>query len=875
MRPLRIALARLRALFRHDATVDEIREELRIHVEMRADEYAQRGLDPGTARQAALRRFGNLAVIQDRGYDERGGGVMETVLQDAKYSLRQLRRQPSFSILAGLTLTLAIGLSTALFSVIDAALLRPLPYPNPEQLVTVSIEEADRYGELSHFAPSMEDIRLWRAVPGIISHAGMGRVARFASVATGGMIVDAGTPKRAVIGEASEGFLETYGLTPVLGRGFTVDDTREGAPAVALLGHAFWQRELGGDRDVVGREIRLQNNPLTIIGILPAGFYQTTAIWTARQYGAGMVTNRGSGASVIARLRPGVTLTQARAALDAVTPRKPMMGPKAPPARVAIESMYDDETSQFGSTINTLALSVGLILLIACVNVAGLLLARGATRHGELAIRAAIGAGRGRLVRQLLTESLLLALGGAVAGVLVAYVALDSLVALVPLSLPANSPVAINATVLAFALGLTLVTALLFGLLPALKLSRTSSAIGAMLAAGGRGGVPLSKRAGQWLIGVEVALALVLMTGAGLVLRSFAKLVSIDVGFEAERLLALEVEPLDQNAVVRSDYYVSLADAIRRLPEVASAGAIEQLGLTGGGRFGATKTDTGRDFSGMMRTVLPGYHEAMGVRPLAGRLLEDADRAAPDVALVNASAAQQYFDGNAVGHTLQLGMKNARYLRIVGIVPDIRHSGPMRRARPEMYLLPANETTGSDATLAIVMRLREGAALSNDRLKQTAESLGPRVLVGRVRPAADVLSEQVMRPRHRMLLLTMLGVFGLLLTLVGIFSMTAYAVARRTREIGVRVAFGARPAQVVNAIILDAVKPVAFGLAAGLAGTYYATRIIASFLFETQPHDPPTLAAVVIVLAAAAGLAAWLPARRAVAVDPVAALRAE
>jgi predicted permease len=873
---LRIAMARLRALFRHDATADEIGEELRFHVDMRADEYARRGLDATTARRAALRRFGNLAAIQDRGYDVRGGGKMETVLQDVKYSWRQLRRQPSFSILAGLTLTLGIGLSTALFSVIDAALLRPLPYPNPEQLVTIDIEQTSRGGTPMRLAPSIADIRMWRTLPTVVAQAGIGRVARFSSVTTGGLIVDAGAPYRVAVGEASEGFLETYGITPILGRGFEVEDTREGAPGIALLGHAFWQREFGGDRTVLGRQISIQGTPVTIVGVLPAGFYPRTGIWTAQQFTADQLSNRGSGASVIARLRPGVTLTQARAALDTVLPRSPVRDPKTPSERVAIDSMYDDETSQFGPTLNTLVLSVGLILLIACVNVAGLLLARGATRHGELGIRAAIGAGRGRLVRQLLTESLLLAFFGAAGGVLCAYVALDSLVALIPLRLPANSPAAINGAVLAFALGLTLVTALLFGLLPALKLSRRSVTIGTVLAGGGRGGALLSKKTGQWLIGIEVALALVLMAGAGLVLRSFVKLVSVDVGFDADRLVTLEAEPLDQNAAVRRDYYVSLADALRGLPEVASIGAIEQLAVAGGGRYGFTKADTGASISGPMRTVLPGYHEAMGVRALAGRLLADGDRAAADVVLINASASQRYFDGKAVGHTIQVGMKDARYLRIIGVVPDIRHGGPLGRVQPEMYLLPnPNETQAAEPTLAMVIRLREGASLSSVQLKHTAESLGPRVLVGRVRPASDILGEQVMRPRHRMLLLTMLGVFGLLLTLVGIFSMTAYAVARRTREIGLRVAFGARPAQVVHAIVLDAAKPVAVGVAVGLAGAYYATRIITSFLFETAPHDPPTLAAVVIVLAATACAAAWLPARGAVAVDPVAALRAD
>jgi predicted permease len=871
MLAIRIGIARLRALFRRDATSDEISEELRFHVAMRADEYARHGLDADAARRAALQRFGNLAVIQDRGYDVRGGGLMETILQDVKYAIRQLGRQPAFSILAGLTLALGIGVSTALFSVIDAALLRPLPYPHPEQLVTLTVEETDPKGKPSRYAPSMDDIRTWRGLNKVLSHAGMGRVSGFVP-----LVVDTGTPQRLTVAEASEDFLETYGITPVLGRTIQADDTRAGAQAVALLGHAFWQREFGADRGVLGRALRIQNEPVTIVGVLPAGFYQETAVWRAKQFTGDVLDRRGSGTPVIARLRPGVTLTQVRAALDAVTAPGRIHARTPGPARVVIESMYDDETNQFGATIQTLSLAVGLILAIACVNVAGLMLARGATRHVELAIRAAIGAGRGRLVRQLLTESLVLALTGAFAGVLLAYASLDSLVALIPLSLPANSPVEINAKVLGFALGLTVLTALLFGLMPALKLARAPKMISTMLAVGGRSGAPLSKRAGQWLIGVEVALALVLMTGAGLIVRSFTKLAAVDLGFNAANVLTLEVEPLEQIASLRRGYYDALTEALRRLPEVASAGAIDHLGLTGGGMFSFPKADTGANIAGPQRIVLPGYHEAMGVRPLAGRLLEDADRLTADAVLVNAASSQQYFGGNAVGHTLQLGYKNPRVMRIVGVVPNLRHGGPQGRVEPEMYTLPdPNDPDAASMQLAMVMRLRDGASLSLDRLKQTAESLGPRVLVGRARPAEAVVSQLVAKPRHRMLLLTMLGVFGLLLTLVGIFSMTAYAVARRTREIGVRVAFGARPGQVVGVMIRDAAWPVAFGLLAGLAGTYYATRLITSFLFQTEPYDPATLVGVVMVLGVAAGLAAWLPARRAAAVDPVLALRAE
>ena len=796
--------------------------------------------------------------------------MIETVLQDVKYGLRQLRQHPSFSIVAVLTLSLGIGLSTTMFSVIDAALLRPLPYPNPEELVTLTVEVKEAGGKPGRYGPSMADIRIWRTLSAIVSHAGMGRVSGFVP-----LIVEAGAPQRLTVAEASEDFLETYGIKPILGRGIHLDDTHEGAPPVALLGHAFWQRDFGGDPDVLGRTIRIQNRPVTIVGVLPAGFYSETAVWQARQFAAARLERRGSGTPVVARLRPGVTPAQAAVALDAVTPPS-TSGPTPFPARVVIESMYEDETGQFGATIRTLSMAVGLVLVLACVNVAGLMLARGATRDVELAIRASIGAGRGRLVRQLLTESLVLALAGALTGMLLAYAALDSLVALIPLTLPANSPVAINATVLAFAVGLTVVTAVLLGLVPALKLSRAPKMISTMLAVGGRSGAPLSKRAGQWLIAIEVTLAFVLMTGSGLILRSFARLVSVDLGFDDANVLTLEVEPLDQSAAIRREYYVSLADSLRRLPEVVSAGAMDWLALTGGGTFMFPTADTGASIQGPQHIVLPGFLEAIGVRPLAGRLVEDADRATGEAVVVNTAVAQQYFAGNAVGHTLRTRGNDPRQWRIVGVVPNIRHGGPERRVQPEMYVLPdprAPET--SSIKLAMVMRLREGATLPVDRLKQIAEAVGPRVLVGRARPAADLVGEQVAKPRHRMLLLTLLGAFGLLLTLVGIFSMTAYAVARRTREIGIRVAFGARPGQVVGVMIRDAVWPVAIGLLAGSAAAHYATRIIRSFLFQTMPHDPATLAGVAALLGVAACLAAWLPARRAASVDPISALRAE
>ena len=464
-------------------------------------------------------------------------------------------------------------------------------------------------------------------------------------------------------------------------------------------------------------------------------------------------------------------------------------------------------------------------------------------------------------------------------GLVLAYVSLDSLTAWIPLRLPANSPPSINGAVLAFSLALTVVTSVLFGAIPALKLSRPRSNLSSLLAAGGRtGGGHLSRRAGQRLIGVEVALALVLLAGAGLVVKSFAKLMSVDLGFDSGQVLALEVEPLDQTPAVRDVYYRGLVQAIRGMPDVAAAGALSQLALTGGSSYGQLNTDSGTSIFGPMRPVLPGYFEALGVQPRVGRLPQDADVAAGGAAVVNTMLADQFFGGAAVGHALVVGEPpHARTLRIVGMVADLKLGGPRSRVEPTAFLTPdpKDDDEGPLTSMAILIRPREGVSISLDRLKQVADAIGPRVLVGRLRPLSEILGQSVAAPRHRMLLLALLGGFGLLLTLVGIFSMTAYAVSRRTREIGVRIAFGARAGDVVLTIVRDAIWPVAIGLALGLAGAYYGTRVIASFLYETTPHDPATLAAVVVVLGVAAVLAAWLPARRAATVDPVLALRAE
>ena len=870
---LRFLLARCRALVRRDVVAGEIRDEMEFHLQMRAEEFERRGLTKDEASRAAARLFGNLAVMQDRGYDVRGGGFMETVLQDVRYGVRLLLVHRAFALIAILTLAVGIGASTALFSVIESALLRPLPYPHPEELVSLQVRETHN-GKSFAVAPSVPDIRAWRESGRIFTHVGTGRVSGFLP-----RVVDAGVPERLVVGDVSEDFLEAYGITPLIGRGIQSEDLRAGAPPVALLGHAYWQSHFGGSADVLGRAIQVApavgagpdatKVSATIVGVLPAGFYRDTAVWVP--IAASQTKSRGSGTPVMGRLRPGVTFSQAERELTNIAMRLPATSGPGANIHVELTSMYEDATSGSGKTITPLASAVGLILLIACVNVAGLLLARGAIREPELAVRASIGAGRGRLVRQLLTESLILSCAGGLVGLLLAWASLDALVAIIPLSLPANSPAALNLPVLAFTALLSVLSAGVFGLVPALKISHAQ--IGAQLAtASRRHGSALSRRGGQLLIAAEVALAVVLLAGAGLMVRSFARLAAVDVGFDPRAIVTMEVEPLDLTASVRHQYYSALLDAVRALPEVATAGAIDYLPLRDGFSVSFIKGDF--DTNVVMKQIMPGYFEAIGQPLRLGRLPTESDRTGTEhVVLINEDTARRFFPGSSpVGRFLEVAYEPPR--RIIGVVGNVRHNGPESVPKPEVYSLYGQSALATQP-LRIVLRPRSSGVVSGDRLRQMAQAIGPKVLIGRIRSGAEDFDQAVVTPRHRTLLLSLLGGLGMLLTLVGIFSMTAYAVTRRTQEIGIRMAFGASPADVVRTMVRDAAWPAVLGLFVGIAAAFYATRIVASFLFNTTPHDPATFAAVAMLMSGAALVAAWLPARRAARVDPVIALRAE
>jgi predicted permease len=861
MNALRVFLSRLRGAVRGRSLDCDLQEQIDAHLAEAASEYKQQGLSHEEARRAALRSFGGVAQAQEVHRDMRSFAWLEDARRDMRYALRALQRTPGFAAVAVLTTALAIGAATAIFSVIDATLLRPVPYEKPEEIVTAVVGATFDRG----LGPSATDIERWRTATGVFARIGIGRETGY-----GPVIVDAGAPERLTVGTASEDFLEVFGIVPILGRGITADDRRPGSPLVVLLGHKYWQTRLNGAWDVLGRSIRVDNDRATIVGVLPAGFYAETMVWRPHVVRPGMHAMRGTGSSVYGRLRSGLDIDAAARELTAQ-----VSGVEQKPLRVWLTSLYDDTTSDYGRTIAVLSGAVALIVLIACVNVAALLLARGATRHPELAIRKCIGASRGRLVRQLLAESVVLAAAGGIAGVALAFLTLNAIVGLIPLRLPANVTPAINAQVLAFALVLSVITSIAFGLAPALKLSRAS--VSTHIVAGRmRHGSALTRRGGQLVIAVEVAMALMLVTGAALMIRSFSKILAIDVGFEPRAIVTMELVPVAGNPAAHDAYYRALLQNVRQIPGVAAAGAAERAPLDGSGSY-TSATAKGRSTSIARRSVMPGYFEAIGLPLRQGRFPTDADYlGGVPSAVLSESAARAIFPGeSAVGQQFNLQKKT---WTVVGVVGDARNKSPLPQEfpRPDLYLAhKPEEPSSSGAGLTVVVRPAGRIPQLAEQLRHATHAVGPSVIVERIRRGRDWFDDRVATPRQQTAILSLLGGLGLLLTLVGIFGTTAYAVARRTQEVGIRMALGARPGRMVAAIVRDAAWPVALGIMIGVAGAAAITRLIASFLFETEPTDPPTFVAAVIALAVTALVAAWIPARRAAHIDPVKALRAE
>jgi putative ABC transport system permease protein len=866
----------------------DIDEELQFHIDKVAQELAGDGWPPEAARVEAVRRFGDVEETRkvccalDRGKEKqmRWKQALEAIGQDLRFAGRQLWKSPGFTLIVVLTLALAVGATTSIFSVVDAVLLQPLPFPQPERLVRVFPMYKDGHREVFS-PPNFTD---WSAASRTITAAAAFNDGTVNLSGTGG------EPERLSGAFVGSRFFSILGVRPRAGRWFTPGEDRPGAPRVAVISEELWRRRFGESRGALGRSIALNGQPYTVIGVvarndeLPA----KTDVWMPLVFAEGQMKSRGAYyLDAIARLAPEATLDKARSEAAVIGKRLETQYPEANAGYgLSLAPLQELMVGDVRAPLLVLLGAVLAVLLIACVNVANLLLVRAAAREGEVAIRTALGAGRSRIIRQLLTESLVLALAGGAAGAALAVWVTKGLVALAPPQTPRLGEVGLHAPVLLFALAITLVTGVLFGLAPAVQASRPDL-VGALKEAvrGSRGRA--ASRARNVLVIVEVALAVVLLAGAGLLLRSFARLQDVALGFRPQQAVTFRLSLPD--AQYQEDPQVGafvdgLVQRMQRLPGVTSAaagayampldGAVFTLSFTVEGRPPAPP---GQEAATRVGVVTPDFFRTLGVPVLRGRAFTDRDRAgAPQVVLLNEAAARRYFPGeDPMGKRVKLGWShngNRRGGEVVGIVGDYRQGTLDKEAEPQMFL-PYGQAPIQE--MSVVLRTASGSPAVAGTARGAVRELDPSLPLFGFKTLQDLVAGSASQAKFYMLLLGGFAAIALVLAAVGIYGVIAYAVRQRTQEIGIRMALGATRPRVQRMVVRQGLILAALGAVAGLAAALFATRWMRSLLYEVSAADPAIYLAVPLVLVAVAALASWVPARRAAQTEPQLAIRGE
>jgi len=874
---MRALLSRLAGLVRRRHGDDDLDEEVRFHLDMLADEFVRRGMTADEARLHARRHFGGTIQMKEAYREQRGLPAVETFVQDLRYGLRTLARTPGFTLAALFTLALGIGANSAIFSVVYAVLLRPLPYPEPDRLVQMVTKTRDFEGigltgaQYLAFRDNFRNLEALAATSG----AGSFNMINGASAEfVGGIYV-------------SKEYFTVYGVTPAYGRPFTEDEDRAGGPDVAILSHALWQRQFGSDPAAVGRAILLGDRPVMIAGVMPASFEDRTDSDLFLPLRPSM-TGRGSGSNytVVGRLRPGVSIDQATAETDAVHVAVRGEWPLPDETTYAFRPLQGTQASSVRPALLMMLGAVGMLLLIACANTASLLLARASGRGREMAVRAALGAGRIRIARQLLTESVVLSVGGGLLGALLAYWAVPALVALTPPAYLVTADVRVDSTVLLATMGLSVATGLLFGLAPALSLSR-QDLTDAFRSDGGR--TTASRRSGmlrKTLVVGEVALCMLLLVGAGLLIQTFLRLRAADPGFDPTGVLTARMSLQGERYAKPEDlnrFYGEGLERIRRLPGVRSAAAVNGVPIERGLNLNVDVLDGPKEVIDAVtdwRYATSEYFETMGIPIVSGRGFLPTDRAgAPPVAVVSEEFVRRFFDGqNPLGHHIRVYDADGA-MQIVGVAKDLKEAGLRRAPIPVMYVPVAQtheraiRTTHSYFQVSWVVRADTPGAALIRQIEEQIRQLDPQQPFSAFRTMPEVKSRAMATERFQMTLLAGFAAVGLLLAAAGIYGLLAYSVLQRTREFGIRVALGATRGRILATVVRTGALLAATGVLIGTAAALVLTRGLRSFVWGVSTLDPVTFVSVAVVLIAVAAAASLLPAIRAVRLDPMSALR--
>jgi putative ABC transport system permease protein len=881
---------RLLSLMRRGMLEREMEEEMRFHLEMQIEQNLEAGMAAEEAHYAARRQFGNQTWLREVSREMWSLNSIETLIQDLRYGARMLRKNPGFTAVAALTLALGIGANTAIFSVVNGVLLRALPYYEPERLVMVWTARPILQAQigLEDFPVSVADFVDWRNQNQVFEH--------MAAMWTPRMnLTGDGEPESVVGLSASASLFPLLGARFAVGRAFLPEEDRAGADRVVVISHELWQRRYGADPKLIGQKITLNDEAYTVIGVtapdfqfprrgeVPTGFYLGVAtkvdLYLPIAFTPELMNNReGNFLMVIARLKPGVSLGQASADMSAIARRLTEQYPQTNADKgVRLAPLHKQAVGKARTALLVLLGAVGFVLLIACANVVNLLLARAAGRQKEMAIRAALGARPWRVVRQLLIESLLLAISGGAAGLLLAWRLVELLLAIAPDSLPRAYDIRLDARVAGFTLVVSLLTGIVFGLLPALQASKIN--LGVTLKEGGRDAAGLLRRRLRgFLVVSEVALAFVLLIGAGLLIRSFARLTEVDPGLDPRGVLTMGIQlPFAKYRDGRSvAFFQQTLERVRALPGVEAAATVSSLPLSGAHASGGFDIEgrpspTEQTFNAWLCTISPDFFKTFRVPLIKGRLIVESDSAkASPVVVVNESLARNYFaNEDPLGKRITiLGATR----EIVGVVGDVKHSALDEEAKREIYL-PMAQLRFPPISMSLAARI------SGDPMQMVAAVRGQVWAVDKDIPISNIetmerlMAKSVAPRRFNLLLLGVFALAGLALAGLGLYGVIAYSVSQRKREIGIRMALGAGKSAVLRMVINQGIRLALIGVVIGLAGALGLTRFLSGLLYGVKPGDPLTLVAVSALLIVVALLASYIPASQAAKVDPLTALR--